>query len=111
MRYEGLRQNRDYPVLSIFGGEARLFVALAFIPDPEEPVMAKEIAEILGRDIPPVLQASYQLEASGLVSISKVRKPNPKEITRTSNPLWAIYEAAKVTLAEMGIESPSIRTD
>lgn len=111
MRYEGPPQYRDYPILNIFGGEARLFVALAFIPDPERPVQVKEIAEILDRDAPPILQASYQLESSGLVSVSHARQPNPKEITRTSSPLWAIYETAKLTLAGMGIDSPSIRTD
>lgn len=111
MRYEGPPHYRNYPILNVFGGEARLFVALAFIPDPEEPVFAKEIANILDRDVAPVLQASYQLESSGLVSIKHVRQPNPKEITRISSPLWAVYETAKVVLADIGIESPSIRAE
>lgn len=111
MRYEGPPQYRDYPILRVFGGEARLFVALAFIPDPEAPVMAKEIAEILDRGVAPVLQTGYQLESSGLVSITKVQKPSPKEITRISSPLWAIYETAKVVLADMGIESPSLKSE
>jgi len=109
MRYERPPQYRDHPVLKVFGGEARLFVALAFIPDPEEPVLVKEIAEILERDDSPVLQASYQLEASGLVNITHVRKPSPKEITRISCPLWAVYETAKVVLQDMGIDAPSLK--
>jgi hypothetical protein len=97
--------SRDYEELSIFGGEARLFLALAFIPDPERPVKAMSLCGLLDRSISEVLKSGNQLAEQGML----IASDNPKEFKRVDSPLWAIFETAKVVFADMGIDCPSIK--
>ncbi|MCA9342805.1 helix-turn-helix transcriptional regulator [Candidatus Saccharibacteria bacterium] len=98
-----------HPAFELFGGELRTRVALSFIPDPETCVTVAEIAELLDKEKTSVRDPLNNLRDHGL--LEEGREDNGKATllySRIEHPMWEMYEAGKIALMKMGIETISI---
>lgn len=95
----------------IFGNEARARVAIAFIPDPEVNVSARQIADAIDRPVTSIMDALYSLSHLGLLELVVNESVAVKQFRRTESPLWPIFDATKAVLDEMGVQVFSIASN
>jgi|GEM_PF-2709198 len=101
-------RNFTHRAFDHFGSESRARIAFAFIPDPGTEVSIPYLSKLIGKPDGSLSDSVNKLVQGGLLQQSGADEAGRHTYRRIENPMWAVYETARIVFTGMGIEIGSI---